>query len=76
MMIEPRAWAARNAATSSGEGTRSNSSQAVSVTMSERASRSRPCSTTSWSPVSVRMTPGDSLTSAKSKRGSPSAVRS
>jgi hypothetical protein len=46
------------------------------VTMSERASRSSPCSTSRRMPVSVRTSPGRSVTNAKSKRGRPRAVRS
>ena len=71
MIMAPRAWASRNASRSAGDGTRSKSSHAVIETMSEAASRSSPCSTVIGMPVSVRSTPGASLTRAKSKRGSP-----
>ena len=75
-IVAPRACAARKASSRAGEGTRSNSSQAVIETMSERASRSRPCSTVIGMPVSVRSTPGVSLTSPKSNSGSPMSRRS
>ena len=76
MIVAPRAYASRKASSSTGDGSRSNSSQAVIETMSERATRSRPCSTAMGMPVSVRRTPGVSLTSAKSNRGRPMDRRS